>query len=303
MLPTSSSGEAEASGAMSHYRSNLRDIEFTLFEVFGVGQRLGQGPFAEVDEETARGILGEVERLASGPLAESLLDSDRHPPVFDPQTNTATVPESFRRSFQAYMDAEWWRMQLPEEIGGTVVPSSLKWAAEEMILGANPAVHMYASGMPFAHLLYRLGTEDQKKWAHWSVEKRWGATMVLTEPDAGSDVGAGRARAVEQPDGTWCWPGRRAPAPAPRGCPCSWCRSSTSTSRPASWASATASTRPTSRRRWASRPPPPGRAPDAHAAEGVRGGHARADALRRDPAGRGHGGAARGPHRRGGRTA
>src|SRR5918993_607988 len=188
---------------MGHYRSNLRDIEFTLFEVFGVGERLGREPFGEVDEETARGILAEVERLASGPLAESLLDSDRHPPVFDPQTNTATVPESFRRSFQAYMDAEWWRMQLPEEIGGTVVPSSLKWAAEEMILGANPAVHMYASGMPFAHLLYRLGNADQQRWARWTVEKRWGATMVLTEPDAGSDVGAGRARAVEQPDGTW----------------------------------------------------------------------------------------------------
>ncbi len=188
---------------MGHYRSNLRDIEFTLFEVFGVGDRLGSGPFAEVDEETARGILGEVERLASGPVAESLLDADRHPPVFDPETNTATVPESLRKSFQAYMDAEWWRMQLPEEIGGTVVPSSLKWAAEEMILGANPAVHMYASGMPFAHLLYRLGTEDQKKWAHWTVENRWGATMVLTEPDAGSDVGAGRAKAVEQADGTW----------------------------------------------------------------------------------------------------
>jgi alkylation response protein AidB-like acyl-CoA dehydrogenase len=188
---------------MGHYRSNLRDIEFTLFEVLGVGERLGRGPFAEVDEETARGILAEVERLASGPVADSMLDADRHPPVFDPQTHTATVPESLRKSFRAYMDAEWWRMQLPEEIGGTVVPSSLKWAAEEMILGANPAVHMYASGMPFAHLLYRLGTEDQRRWAHWTVQKRWGATMVLTEPDAGSDVGAGRARAVQQPDGAW----------------------------------------------------------------------------------------------------
>ena len=107
---------------MGHYRSNLRDVEFTLFEVLGVGERLGSGPFAEVDEETARGILAEVERLASGPVAESLLDSDRHPPVFDPETNTATLPESFKKSFRAYMDAEWWRMQLPEEIGGTVVP-------------------------------------------------------------------------------------------------------------------------------------------------------------------------------------
>ncbi|HSK25388.1 MAG TPA: acyl-CoA dehydrogenase [Jiangellales bacterium] len=188
---------------MGHYRSNLRDIEFTLFEVFRVGERLGKGPFAAVDEETARGILVEMERLASGPVAESLLDADRHPPVFDPETNTVTLPESFKRSFKAYMDAEWWRMQLPEEIGGTVVPSSLKWGAEEMILGANPGVHLYASGMPMAHLLYRLGNLEQQQWARWAVEKRWGSTMVLTEPDAGSDVGAGRTRAVQQPDGTW----------------------------------------------------------------------------------------------------
>jgi alkylation response protein AidB-like acyl-CoA dehydrogenase len=188
---------------MGHYRSNLRDIEFTLFEVFGVGERLGQGPFAEVDEETARGILAEVERLASGPIAESMPDSDRHPPVFDPQAHTATLPESFKKSYRAYMDAEWWRMQLPEGLDGTVVPSSLKWASEEMVLGANPAVHMYASGMPFAHLLYRLGNADQQRWARWTVEKRWGGTMVLTEPDAGSDVGAGRTRATRQPDGSW----------------------------------------------------------------------------------------------------
>ena len=188
---------------MGHFKSNLRDIEFTLFEVLGVGGRLGRGPFAEVDEETAHGILTEVERLASGPVAESLLDSDRHPPVFDPRTHGVTVPESFKKSFKAYLDAEWWRMALPEELGGTVVPSSLKWAAEEMILGANPAVHMYASFASFAHLLYRLGTPDQQKWAQWMVDKRWVATMVLTEPDAGSDVGAGRAKAVRQPDGSW----------------------------------------------------------------------------------------------------
>src|SRR5829696_3399798 len=188
---------------MGHYKSNLRDIEFTLFDVLGVQDRLGRGPFAEVDEETARGILAEVERLASGPLADSLLDSDRNPPVFDPATSSATLPESFKRSFRAYMDAEWWRMQIPAELGGTVVPASLRWAAEEMVLGANPAVHMYASGMSFSTLMWRLGTEDQRRWARWMVEKRWGSTMVLTEPDAGSDVGAGRARAIQQPDGSW----------------------------------------------------------------------------------------------------
>ena len=188
---------------MGHYKSNLRDIEFTLFEVLGVGERLGTGPFGEVDEETARGILTEIERLASGPVAESLLDSDRNPPVFDPATHSATLPESFKKSYGAYIDAEWWRMQLPEELDGTVVPSTLKWAAEEMVLGANPAVHMYASFASFAHLLYRLGTPDQRRWAELMVEHRWGATMVLTEPDAGSDVGAGRTTAKQQPDGSW----------------------------------------------------------------------------------------------------
>jgi len=188
---------------MGHYKSNLRDIEFTLFELLRIQDRLGSEPFGEVDEQTARGILAEVERLAVGPVAESLLDSDRNPPVFDPQTHSARLPESFKKSFRAYMDAEWWRMQIPAEIGGTVVPASLRWAAEEMVLGANPAVHMYASGMSFSTLLYVIGTEDQKKWARWMVDKRWASTMILTEPDAGSDVGAGRTKAIQQPDGSW----------------------------------------------------------------------------------------------------
>jgi alkylation response protein AidB-like acyl-CoA dehydrogenase len=72
-----------------------------------------------------------------------------------------------------------------------------------MVLGANPAIHMYAAGPAFAQILHRLGNEDQRKLAVTMIERQWGATMVLTEPDAGSDVGAGRAKAIEQPDGTW----------------------------------------------------------------------------------------------------
>jgi alkylation response protein AidB-like acyl-CoA dehydrogenase len=188
---------------MGHYKSNLRDIEFNLFEVFGRQQVLGSGPYAEVDEDTARSILDEVERLATGELAGSLLDSDRNPPVYDPATHSVTMPEAFKTSYQAYMDAEWWRLDLPEELGGTVVPPSLRWAVAELVLGSNPAVHMYSSGMSFAHMLYRLGTDEQRKIARQMAEHRWGATMVLTEPDAGSDVGAGRTRAVQQNDGSW----------------------------------------------------------------------------------------------------
>ena len=65
---------------MSHYKSNVRDLEFNLFEVFGAGERMGSGPYAEMDVDTAREILHEVDRLATGPLAESFADADRHPP-------------------------------------------------------------------------------------------------------------------------------------------------------------------------------------------------------------------------------
>jgi alkylation response protein AidB-like acyl-CoA dehydrogenase len=188
---------------MSHYKSNLRDIEFNLFEVLRRQDLLGQPPYDELDEETVRGLLTELERLATGPLAESFADADRNPPVFDPATHSVRIPESLRKSYRAFMDAEWYRLSLPADLGGTGAPRSLNWAMAELILGSNPAVWMYASGHTMARVLWDLGTPEQKRFAEQAIEREWGATMVLTEPDAGSDVGAGRARAIEQPDGTW----------------------------------------------------------------------------------------------------
>jgi hypothetical protein len=188
---------------MSHYKSNLRDIEFNLFEVLRRQDLLGQPPYPELDEETVRGILGELERMATGPLAESFADADRNPPVFDAATNSVRIPESLRKSFRTFMDAEWYRLSLPAELGGTQAPRSLNWALAELILGSNPAIWMYSSGHTMARVLWELGTPEQKRFAEQAIEQEWGATMVLTEPDAGSDVGAGRTRAVEQPDGTW----------------------------------------------------------------------------------------------------
>jgi alkylation response protein AidB-like acyl-CoA dehydrogenase len=188
---------------MSHYKSNLRDIQFNLFEVLRRQDLLGQPPYDELDEKTVRGILGELERLATGPLAESFADADRNPPVFDPATHSVRIPESLRKSYRAFMDAEYYRLSLPAELGGTGAPRSLNWAMAELILGSNPAVWMYASGHTMARVLWDLGTDEQKRFAEQAIEREWGATMVLTEPDAGSDVGAGRTRAIEQQDGTW----------------------------------------------------------------------------------------------------
>ena len=193
----------ERGNGVSHYRHNLRDIEFNLFELFGRDQVLGTAPFEDVDTETARETLREMARLAKEDLAPSLTDSDRNPPIFDPKTHTVTLPDSFKASYQAYLDSGFWQIGLPTEIGGTPAPSSLRWALLEFVLGANPAIHMYASAFEMANILNVLGTPEQQKLARLMVDKMWGATLVLTEPDAGSDVGAGRTKAVQQPDGSW----------------------------------------------------------------------------------------------------
>lgn len=188
---------------MTHYKSNVRDLEFNLFEVFNAGERMGTGPFAEMDADTAREVLHEVDRLASGPLAEPFADADRKPPVYDPDSQTVVMPEEFKKAFSALEQAEWWRLDLPEHLGGTDAPPSLRWAASELMLGSNPAAFMFMNGPSMAAVMDFYGTEEQKRWAQIMIDRLWGATMVLTEPDAGSDVGAGRAKAIDNGDGTW----------------------------------------------------------------------------------------------------
>ncbi len=188
---------------MGHYQSNLRDIEFNLFEVFGAGERLGKGPFAEMDAETAKDVLEEVERIAVGPLAEPFVENDRVPPVYDPATKNVTMPQSMGDAYKTLYDAEWWRLDLPEHLGGTGAPPSLRWAASELLVGANPPIFMFMNGPNMAAVVDHYGTEEQKRWAQHMIERGWAATMVLTEPDAGSDVGAGRTKAIDNGDGTW----------------------------------------------------------------------------------------------------
>ncbi|WP_151526425.1 acyl-CoA dehydrogenase [Serinicoccus kebangsaanensis] len=188
---------------MGHYRSNVRDAEFMLFDVLRRQEVLGRAPYEEIDTETAREALHAVAELAEGPIAASFTESDRTPPVLDPATGQVSMPESFVRSYQTWVENEWWRLEIEEGLGGTPAPPSLTWAMSELVLGANPAVKMFAAGYTFSNVLYRLGTPEQQQLAQLMVDHAWGATMMLTEPDAGSDVGAGRSKAVKAGDGSW----------------------------------------------------------------------------------------------------
>jgi len=188
---------------VSHYKSNVRDQVFNLFEFLGLDKALGQGAYSDIDVETAREMLNEMARLAEGPVAASFVEGDRNPPVFHPETHSVTLPEGFKASVRAVIEGGWDKVGIEEELGGMPMPRALVWALHEHLLGANPATWMYAGGAGFASIFYKQATEEQKKWAQIAAERGWGATMVLTEPDAGSDVGAGRTKAIPQPDGSW----------------------------------------------------------------------------------------------------
>ncbi|MGB9249045.1 MAG: acyl-CoA dehydrogenase [Mycobacterium sp.] len=188
---------------MGHYKSNVRDLEFNLFESLALEKVLADDAFRDLDGDSVRQMLSEAARLAERPVAESFAESDRHPPTFDPDSHIVTLPEPFKKSLNAWREGEWFRVGLEEAVGGVPAPSMVQWAINELVLGANPAVFMYMAGPVLANILYGIGNEQQRHWASLAIDRNWGATMVLTEPDAGSDVGAGRTKAVDQGDGTW----------------------------------------------------------------------------------------------------
>ena len=100
-----------------HYIANVRDLEFNLFEVLRLGDVLDAGGYGDLDADTARTMLDEVRRLAEGPIAESFVDADRNPPVFDAATHSITVSDEIKRTVEAVREAGWWRVGIAEEIG------------------------------------------------------------------------------------------------------------------------------------------------------------------------------------------
>ncbi len=180
---------------MSHYKSNIRDIEFNLFEVSDLESHLGREPFEDFDRETAMDIVREVERRAIDDFAASFVEADRVP--LQLTDGVIELHDSMKRGLDAFYEGGWDKLSVPKELGGFGAPSQLRWAVQELLVGANPGLFLFVSGGLMAVVLGLVGTEEQiQKWALPMIERRWGGTMVLTEPDAGSDVGAGVTKAI-----------------------------------------------------------------------------------------------------------
>jgi hypothetical protein len=187
-----------------HFKSNLRDIFFNLFEVLDIGATtLGKGRYAHLDEATAREALKGLEKLCAAELQNSFIESDRVPLELDAEGNV-TIPEGLKAHYQLFYDTGSHLLTLPEEMGGVGACPSLGWGAFELTAAANPVLAFYLFGAFAARTIGRHGTEDQKaRFLPGLIEKRWGGTMVLTEPDAGSDVGAGRTKARHVGGDVW----------------------------------------------------------------------------------------------------
>ena len=186
-----------------HYKSNLRDIMFNLFEVLRIQETsMGKGPF-QMDEDEARGALETVAEMAEGPYAEGFASADREGLQFDGAGNV-TVPEGIKRSLAAFYDADWHLLESPTSLGGFEAPPSVSWSAFELLAGGHAAATFYLLGAVNARVIDRLGTESQKaRFALPTIERKWGGTMVLTEPDAGSDVGEARSTATHVEGDLW----------------------------------------------------------------------------------------------------
>jgi alkylation response protein AidB-like acyl-CoA dehydrogenase len=187
-----------------HYKSNLRDTFFNLFEVLDIGGRfLGKGPYASMDEDTARATLEAYDEFVKKELAPTWAPADKIPLQLDGDGDVR-LPEPLKRSLAAYYDNDWQLLGMPEKLGGAGAPAAVIWSSFELSVGAHAAAAFYMFGAVIARVIDSLGTESQRRrFIQPMLERRWGASMVLTEPDAGSDVGAGRTRARHVAGDVW----------------------------------------------------------------------------------------------------
>ncbi|HWE30515.1 MAG TPA: acyl-CoA dehydrogenase [Polyangia bacterium] len=189
--------------AINRYRADLREMQFLLFEQFKIEELLGKGAFEGWGADEIRSTLTEAYkwmREVVGPLnatadAEGCKLEDGH----------VKTPRGFKEAWIKLYEAGWKSIGVDSEYGGANSPTSVQILVEEMLSGANTAFSMY-SGLTYGatEVIEAFGTPEQKHiFCERMYSGKWGGTMCLTEPQAGSDVGAARTKATRNADGTY----------------------------------------------------------------------------------------------------
>ena len=188
---------------MNYYKADLRELEFALFEQFGLGELLKTPAYKHIGEEDARLILKEGYHFATSVIGPTMVPSDRQGCTLE--NGKAKAPSVLKEAWKRYYADGWNLLTASPAHGGQGAPSLLGVAVTEMMSGANTGFNMYPSlTMGAASVIRAFGTPEQKELYATRMEKGdWGGTMVLTEPQAGSDVGLSTSKAVSRGDGTY----------------------------------------------------------------------------------------------------
>lgn len=190
---------------MADYRPPLRDVNYVLDHLTDLGGLCALPAYSSLDPDTIKGVLEENARFVADVIAPLNRIGDTVGSVFEPATNTVRTPDGFIDAYRQYVEAGWGGVPFPEVYDGGGFPWLVGIVMQEFISSANMAFSMAPLLTQGAiDLLMHHGSEEQKeKYLKRMVTGDWTGTMNLTEPQAGSDVGAIRTKAVPQSDGTY----------------------------------------------------------------------------------------------------
>ncbi len=188
-----------------------RDVRFVVFEMLEIEKINRYERFAGLDRDLYENTLSLAEKIAVERFYASNAEGDKIGLKYNADTHEVTVPESFHRGFKAYAEAGFHNLAFPPEEGGMGLPVTIAFASMEYFNAGNTSLGMYCSTLTgTSHLLMVYGSEDLKRmFLHKMIAGEWCGTMCLTEPGAGSDLGALKTKAVRQSDGTYLISGQK----------------------------------------------------------------------------------------------
>ena len=189
--------------------ADRRDIDFVLYEQLKTDELIKIDRYKDFNKKTFDMIITEARNIGVKELLPTCAEGDRAGLIFE--NGQVKVPQSFHRVYKLLLEGEWTSLMEDPAWGGQGLPVTISQAAGEYLFGGNWAVMNYAGmGHGTGKMIEIFGTEQQKKlFLEKLYTAQWGGTMLLTEPEAGSDVGALTTTAVRNPDGTYAITGNK----------------------------------------------------------------------------------------------
>jgi hypothetical protein len=194
---------------MAQQLIDRRDQQFVMWEQMNFEELLRAEPGGGFTRQSCEMVVNEARALALKEMLPTLAEGDRQGVRFD--NGAVRVPDCFHRAFKLIVAGEWNNLGVAPEMGGQGAPAFVAAAAGEYFMASNYALIAYAAmGNGTALMIHLFGTPEQKAlYVPKLVAAAWGGTMLLTEPQAGSDVGALTTTAVRNPDGTFALTGAK----------------------------------------------------------------------------------------------